>query len=220
MKVGTDGVLLGAWVNLDGACRLLDVGTGTGLIALMMAQRSDAIIDAIDIDNDACAQAMENIKNSPFAGRVNVFHQALEDFHPRQNGGYDRIVSNPPYFVDSLRCPDNKRTIARHTDTLTLEGFLTHGKQLLNPSGKLALILPFDQLDQLKAKSQAIDLHCHRLTRVVPVEGGQPKRLLAELSPQPNLNPTHETLIIEDKEHHYTEAFVALIRDYYIRWRR
>ena len=218
MKVGTDGVLVGAWANIDNANRILDIGTGTGLIALMAAQRTEATIDAIDVDDDACLQATENVQRSPFANRINILHTGLEDFLPGQQGGYDRIVTNPPYFVDSLKCPNDKRNLARHTDTLSLDSLLTHGKRLLNPEGQLALILPFDQLNRLKALSQEKDLYLHRLTEVVPVEGGNPKRLLAELSPMPTLHPVYDRLVIENKDHHYTEPFVKLIREFYIRW--
>ena len=113
MKVGTDGVLLGAWASTERCQRILDVGTGTGLIALMLAQRSTAILDAIDIDSDACLQAQENIAKSPFANRIQVYQTSLSEYMPDENIKYDLIVSNPPYFIDSLKCPDTKRNLAR-----------------------------------------------------------------------------------------------------------
>ena len=116
MKVGTDGVLLGAWAGTESCNRILDIGTGTGLIALMLAQRSKAAIDAIDIEADACLQAQENAESSLFAGRINVFHSDLVDFAQASTHLYDLIVSNPPYFVDSLKCPNLQRNTARHTD--------------------------------------------------------------------------------------------------------
>lgn len=140
MKVGTDGVLLGAWAGTESCNRILDIGTGTGLIALMLAQRSKAVIDAIDIDADACLQAQENAESSPFAGRINVRHCALADFAQAATNLYDLIVSNPPYFVDSLKCPDRQRNTARHTDTLTLEDLLQDSRKLLAPQGRIALI--------------------------------------------------------------------------------
>ena len=106
MKVGTDGVLLGAWAGTESCSRILDVGTGTGLIALMLTQRSKAVVDAIDIDADACLQAQENAESSLFAGRINVFHSDLADFAQASTHLYGLIVSNPPYFVDSLKCPN------------------------------------------------------------------------------------------------------------------
>lgn len=115
MKVGTDGVLIGAWAN--GGKRILDIGTGTGLIALMMAQRfDDAEIKAVDLDRDACCQARENVANSRFAGRVEVFETAIQQFHDA--AGFDSIVSNPPFFQNSLKNPDTRRAAARHSDSL------------------------------------------------------------------------------------------------------
>ncbi len=139
MKVGTDGVLLGAWAGTESCSRILDVGTGTGLIALMLAQRSKAVVDAIDIEADACLQAQENAESSLFAGRINVFHSDLVDFAQASTHLYDLIVSNPPYFVDSLKCPNLQRNTARHTDTLTLEDLLQYSRKLLAPQGRIAL---------------------------------------------------------------------------------
>ena len=130
MKVGTDGVLLGAWAGTESCSRILDVGTGTGLIALMLAQRSKAVVDAIDIDADACLQAQENAESSLFAGRINVFHSDLADFAQASTHLYGLIVSNPPYFVDSLKCPNLQRNTARHTDTLTLEDLLQYSRKV------------------------------------------------------------------------------------------
>ncbi len=220
MKVGTDGVLLGTWADVAPARRVLDVGTGTGLIALILAQRGQALIDAIDIDADACSQAAENVRRSPFADRVRVWHQPLERYSPPEPIGYDLIVSNPPYFDETLKSPDRKRNLARHADTLPLEDLLLHAKRLLAPEGRLALILPFDQLNRFMAKSQEADLFLRRLTRVIPIEGGRPKRLLAELTLVPTPPPAHDELVIENADHHYTEAFVAMIRDFYLRWRK
>ena len=149
MKVGTDGVLLGAWVDVDRCNRILDVGTGTGLIALMLAQRSEALIEAIDIDAAACEQAQENAATSPFAGRVQVTHTAFANFdnaHP-----YDLIVSNPPYFARSLKCPDQQRSTARHNDTLPLDELLQDCRKRLTPTGRVALILPYDRKEELES---------------------------------------------------------------------
>ncbi len=120
MKVGTDGVLLGAWAR--GGKRVLDIGTGTGLVALMMAQRfTDAVVDAVEIDHDTAGQAMENVSSSPFANRVKVFAKALQGFEP--DAPYDSIVTNPPFFSNSLLAPDSSRTMARHTVALSFAAY-------------------------------------------------------------------------------------------------
>lgn len=217
MKVGTDGVLLGCWCQPQTCRHLLDVGTGTGLIALMLAQRSSAAIDAIDIDEVACLQAQENVARSPFAGRIAICHASLEEFAAtRQAHGYDLIVSNPPYFNHSLKCPDPQRSQARHTDTLALPELLHDSRQLLSDDGRLALVLPFDQRATLATLAEANGLFLCRETEVLPTPTAAPKRILAEYSPTPQPNPTHDTLLIEESRHHYSEAFTALARDYYL----
>ena len=146
MKVGTDGVLLGAWTSVENTRSILDVGCGTGLISLMLAQRCQAIIDALDIDPAACMQARENADRSPFGQRLQVIHRPFADCVTEFAGirQYDCIVSNPPYFINSLKCPDKQRNQARHTDTLSLDELISGSKQLLSPGGRLCLILPFD----------------------------------------------------------------------------
>lgn len=217
MKVGTDGVLLGAWADASGATRILDVGTGTGLIALMLAQRSDARIDAIDIDEAACGQAKDNIRNSPFAGRIEVTPLALAAYRQTFSLFYDLIVSNPPYFTDSLKCPDTKRTLARHTDTLPLRNLLRDSRALLTPQGRLALILPYDQREYLQICCGEEAFFVSRETAVRPTPGACPKRLLVELSLQPVANPLSTQLTIEVERHRYTPEFSELVQAFYLR---
>ncbi len=218
MKVGTDGVLLGAWAGTEACSRILDIGTGTGLIALMLAQRCKAVIDAIDIDADACLQAQENAESSPFAGRINILHSSLADFAQAGTNRYDLIVSNPPYFVDSLRCPDRQRNTARHTDTLTLEDLLQDSRKLLAPQGRVALILPYDQKERLADCIRAQHLFLSKEVSVIPVAGAQPKRLLAELSTDTSASPTFSSrLTIEMARHQYTDEYIDLTKDFYLK---
>lgn len=217
MKVGTDGVVLGAWVNLSNAHHILDVGTGTGLISLMMAQRCEASIDAIDIDADACVQATTNAEASPFADRIKVFHHPLSTFVTETCRKYDLIVSNPPYFVNSLKCPDKKRQTARHTDTLPLSDLLRDSRRLLTSEGRLALILPYEQKERLLELSQEASFYLLRETDVCPTPQSQPKRLLVEFSVQPVEQPEHRLLTIEQERHLYTEEFQEMVRDFYLK---
>lgn len=218
MKVGTDGVLLGAWAGIESCNRILDIGTGTGLIAMMLAQRSKAVIDAIDIDAEACLQAQENAESSPFAERIKIRHSTLSDFAQTDTGLYDLIVSNPPYFVDSLKCPDQKRNTARHTDTLTLEDLLQDSRKLLAPQGRIALILPYDQKERLTDCIRTQNLFLSKETSVIPVPGAEPKRLLAELTAEPPVFPTFSSqLTIEIARHQYTNEYVSLTKDFYLK---
>ena len=215
MKVGTDGVLLGAWVDVDRCNRILDVGTGTGLIALMLAQRSEATVDAIDIDAAACEQAQENAAASPFAGRVQVAHAAFANFdntHP-----YDLIVSNPPYFARSLKCPDQQRSTARHNDTLPLDELLQDCRKRLTPTGRVALILPYDRKEELESVCEQFRFYFVRKTAVVSVAGLPPKRLLAELQTAPCLPPDENQLVIEQADHSFTADYIRLTKAFYLK---
>ena len=184
MKVGTDGSLLGAWADTTNCHRALDVGTGTGLIALMLAQRCDAVIDAIDIDIDACDQARENIAQSPFATQIQVHLSPFANYKPKADIKYDLIISNPPYFIDSLKCPNKQRNTARHTDTLSLADLLKDSCRLLAPKGKLALILPFEQRTILLELAHKNQLYPLRETHVSSIKGATPKRLHRALNSQ------------------------------------
>jgi tRNA1Val (adenine37-N6)-methyltransferase len=218
MKVGTDGVLLGAWVSA-GLCRaILDVGTGTGLIALMLAQRSPAGIDAIDIDGDAVGQASENIASSVFANRIRVFHTSFEEYATKTHRMYDLIVSNPPYFADSLKSPDTKKNLARHTDTLPLSSLLSGTKPLLAPDGRIALILPCQREKELMETALENKLNIIRQTMVMPLPDALPKRLLVELSADLSAAPCRsDTLVIEEGRHQYTADYRQLTKDFYLK---
>lgn len=217
MKVGTDGVLLGAWVRPDGCRRILDVGAGTGLIALMLAQRNpEAAIDALDIDAAACGQAEENVAGSPFAGRIRVVHTSLAAYVPEAVAAYDLVVSNPPYFERSLKNPDPKRRLARHTDSLPLEALIAGGRRLLTPGGRLALILPAGREAEVEVLAGRNGLHPVRQTTVVPVSGGAAKRILSELSVTAPAAPCErDTLYIEKARGEYSQAYIALMKDFY-----
>ena len=215
MKVGTDGVLLGAWTNLKNANRILDVGTGTGLIALMLAQRTrDAKITAIDIDADAVGQAKENVLASPWKDRVEVALQDVCTYVP--DGLFDIIVSNPPYFVNSLKCPDGQRTTARHTDSLDANRLIGKVTELLAPEGRFSLILPADQTDELLRIAEENGLYPSRITRVITRPGLPPKRVLVEFRKTTQICEETE-LVVELDRHVYSEDYIALTKDFYLK---
>ncbi len=217
MKVGIDGVLLGVWCNVMNAGKILDIGTGTGLIALMLAQRSNSDIDAIDIDTNAALQATENVKLSPWANRIHVQEISLQDFAGKTNHRYDLIVSNPPYFVNSLKAPSTERTIARHTDSLTHEELILNAQLLLVPQGRICIILPAKEALQCKEAALSRGLFCTRETRVIPKPDAEIKRILLEFTLQSK--PTEErTIVIEGHErHHYSPEFSLLAKDFYLK---
>ena len=176
MKVGTDGVLLGAWAQ--GGQRILDIGTGTGLIALMMAQRyPEAEVIGIDIDQEAVQQAQENIVQSPFKDRVEAVHSSLQDYTSLASS-FNSIVSNPPFFVDSLPAPDRQRTIARHTNTLTYRDLMQSAYQLLSDEGELSLIIPFDYRRRLDDEAIIMGFFPCRVCAVRTTDSKPPRRYL------------------------------------------
>ncbi|MDR3141693.1 MAG: methyltransferase [Tannerellaceae bacterium] len=217
MKVGTDGVLLGAWVSAGSCHTILDVGTGTGLIALMLAQRSPAKIDAIDIDEAAAGQAAGNIASSAFANRIQVFHTSFEEYVTKARHTYDLIVSNPPYFANSLKSPDTQKNLARHTDTLSLSSLLSGSKPLLAPDGRIALVLPCQREKELMETALENKLNVVRKTVVIPLPDASPKRLLLELSANLSAPCLSDTLVIEESRHQYAAGYIQLTKDFYLK---
>lgn len=214
MKVGTDGVLLGAWADVSSAESILDVGTGSGLIALMAAQRSNAYITGIDIDESAVAQAQINFGSSPWNGRLEAVHTDLRSYSP--DCRFDVIVSNPPFFVDSLKCTDRQRNTARHNDTMPLSLLLEKASLFLQPHGRLSLILPFEQHEFLTKTAVSFGLYPTRHTFVITRPGLAPKRSLMEFRKQPEAYIPQE-LIVELERHVYSEKYIALTKDFYLK---
>lgn len=221
MKVGTDGVLLGAWAGVDNAKSILDVGTGTGLIALMLAQRNGhARITAIEIDADAAAQAMDNIFNSPFNDNIKVENISFHDFVATDRPDkFDAIVSNPPFFINSMLADDASRSNARHTHSLSLDDLLIHCKDLLNPNGTFSFIYPYDQIPQIEQHIINKGWHICRQTNVYPTKKSlHPKRILLEISLDvPIAEVSVSDLIIETARHQYSEEFRGLTQSFYLK---
>ncbi len=216
MKVGTDGVLLGAWCDLTDACRVLDLGTGTGVIALMAAERSRAEhIVGVDIDESAARCAAYNFERSPWSDRLQALclpAQMLEG-----ESVYDVIVSNPPYFVDSLLSPDARRTMARHTTEITFAELARTAERLLTAQGRLSLILPPEQMEQFASETR---LAMVRRCDVRSVTGGAVKRVMAEFAREHNAKPTlTEELTIGTKVRgEFSAEYRALTKEFYLKF--
>ena len=214
MKVGTDGVLLGAWAL--GGGKMLDIGTGTGLVALMMAQRfPQSVVDAIDIDEEACWQAMENVAASPFAERIYVRHSSLQDFHSSQP--YDAIVSNPPFFVDSLKNPDSKRSLARHTDTLSFADLFAGAKRLLTEHGSLSIVVPTDVFGRIEEEACYKGFMLVRKCMVKTVERKAPKRILLTFSRCRDGNLEESTEVLQSQDGARSEWYARITEDFYVK---
>ena len=217
MKVGTDGTLLGAWAEMDKPeGQILDIGTGTGLIALMMAQRyPEAHVTAIDIDEGAVSQASDNVRLSPFSERIQVLQADVNTFDPIER--YDAIVCNPPYFNHALICPDNQRTQARHTISLSYSQLMTAAYRLLNNEGLFSAIIPNDYFQQLESESHLAGFFLTRIYGVRTTEKKPIKRYLMEFRKMPDLNMVKKEVMIEDMPNFRSEWYQGLTKDFYIK---
>lgn len=215
MKVGTDGVLLGAWAPLDGVRRILDIGTGSGLIALMLAQRSapDVQIDAIEIDPAAAAQAQENVLASPWPNKIHVHPVALQQF---EGGPYDLIVSNPPYFHAGQSFADPARARARHTGSLSQHDLLVACQRLLAPQGRVALVLPREEGERLRDIAARYDLHCACDEIVVGKEGKEANRVLLLFSRE-LITTKQGQIVIHSADGRYCERYIQLTSSFYLK---
>lgn len=216
MKVGTDAVLLGSWVNTSNAKTILDIGTGTGIIALMLAQKSDAAIDAIDIDKNAFVQASENIAGCKWHERIQIHHISLQQYSTECSDKYDLIVSNPPYFIDSSKALEESRTNARHTDQLPFAELLNGVLNLLNPTGSFYVILPTKESQVFRDMAEEQNLFLTKLTRVITLADRPEKRLLMQFEFTKKTVEENSITIEKDERHSYTDEYKELTKDYYL----
>lgn len=215
MKVGTDGVLLGAWAELESASTILDVGTGTGLLALMVAQRnSQAMVDAVEIEPDAAAQAMENVANSPWSDRVKVYNTSIFHFSPFYK--YDCILCNPPFFTNSTKASYVERTLARHSDTLPHKALIETVLKLLTEEGRFYIILPPEEADIFIKCAEERQLYLAKLTYVLPNPGKKAKRYLMKFTCMEDMPVETNELIIELARHQYSADYIRLTKAFYL----
>lgn len=217
MKVGTDGVLLGAWIQPgNNIKRILDIGTGTGLLALMLAQKSNAMIDAIDIDPSSVKQASENFSNSPWPERLKAIHGSFQHFSHSTSEKYDLIVSNPPYFSDSFKTAVSSRTQARHSDeSLSFEALIDGVVKLLSPFGTFYLILPLKEGELFENLAAAKGLFANQITNVVTRKGKPIKRLLMSFQFY-RKEKINGGLIIQDDDGNFSEDYRKLTDEFYL----
>jgi tRNA1Val (adenine37-N6)-methyltransferase len=230
-KVGTDGVLLGAWASVENAGSILDVGTGTGLIALMLAQRTaagiqstaaDAVdagnqIVALEIEKSSCEQAMDNVRMSPWNQRIRVINRSFQDYCETESAVFDLIVSNPPFFSDSLKPENPGKEISRHDTLLGLGEMVSGVGKLLKPDGKFCVILPVEESKKLQKLGGENGLHLCRICRVSPNTNLPVKRNLLEFRRNPlDTVEVSEMAIEKDRRHEYTDAYRELTRDFYL----
>ena len=218
MKIGTDGVLLGAWTSLNHEPNsILDIGAGTGIIALQLAQRSDTeTIDAIEIDDNAYEQSVENFENSDWGDRLFCYHASLQEYAQEIDDNYDLIVSNPPFYTDNFQTDNKSRNTARFTSALSFNDLLMSVSKLLNKAGVFSTIIPFKEEQQFIDLASKVHLFPSRICRVKGTPTSDIKRSLMEFCfRKGEIEPTE--LIIELERHQYTKEYVNLVSDFYLK---
>lgn len=219
MKIGTDSVLLGSWAPIHhNPFSVLDIGAGTGIIALMLAQRTHAEqIDALEIDEDAYEQAVENFENSPWGDRLFCFHAGLDEFIEEPEDEYDLIVSNPPFYSENYKTENEQRDLARFQDAMPFEELVEAADLLLSENGIFAVILPFKEEENFIALAREAELYPTKITRVKGTPTSEIKRSLLAFSRIENPKTEIDELIIETSRHIYTSEYIALTKDFYLK---
>ena len=216
-KVGTDGVLLGASANISGVNRVLDIGTGSGLLAIMLAQRCDAEIVAIEPDHESYLEACINVSLCKWNSRIKVENTTLQQYNPL-NSRFDLIITNPPFFSGSLKNPDPRKSYTRHDDTLNTADILNCVSRLLNEEGQLQLILPYIEGNIFIAEAGKYGLYCNKILKIRPLPSAEIRRLILTFSRQ-RIKVTEKFLTIEHgPRHEFTEDYKNLTKDYYLKF--
>ncbi len=218
MKVGTDGVLLGAWATAEAATKILDIGTGTGLIALMLAQRNEtAQIDAVEVDKASYLQAKYNFKISIWANRLQIFHIPIQDFCKNANSLYDLIVANPPYFINSTKSQNENKNQVRHTDSLSFEALINSVNTLLTVNGKFCVILPYTEAILFQSLAKAEQLFCVQKVNIKGRDFKPFERILMQFE-RIEKTTIEVDLIIQNSpaRHDYTADYTSLTKDFYL----
>ena len=215
MKVGTDGVLLGAWTKIKDSKTILDIGTGCGLIALMLAQKSRARIIGIDIDESSAIQAMENSEDSKWHKRVTIINSSIQDFVKSTNEKFSLIVSNPPFFNESLKSPNPNKSLAKHSDELSYSDLANSVSRLLSDDGRFCIILPFVEFQNFKNIALIEGLYISKITNVRAKENEKFKRVIAEFTKVKSQIIENE-LAIRDLENQFTHEYLEITKDFYL----
>jgi tRNA1Val (adenine37-N6)-methyltransferase len=219
MKIGTDGVLLGAWTPLENnPFSILDIGTGTGIIALMLSQRSNAQqIDALEIDEDAYEQAVDNFENSPWSDRLFCFHAGLDEFVEEPEDEYDLIVSNPPFYTEDYKTENEQRDLARFADAMPFEDLIEAVALLLSENGIFSVIIPFKEEEKFIALANEYELYPIKITRVKGTSASEIKRSLLAFVRDENAVILTDELTVETARHIYTPEYIELTKDFYLK---
>ena len=215
MKVGTDAILLGSWADVANTNTILDIGTGCGIIALMLAQRSQAKIDAIDIDRASIEEASFNFENSPWGDRLQAYHLSLQSYHENSTSKYDLIVSNPPFFQNSLLPTKEKQQIAKHNFSLSYTELVALSAKMLNPKGRFAIILPHENAGQFLNLAESLKLYLQEQLEIFPTRDKSAKRVILVFGLTEIKKKNFSDLILRNKNGAFTKGYMKLTSDFH-----
>jgi tRNA1Val (adenine37-N6)-methyltransferase len=216
MKLGTDAVLLGIAADITNVRNILEIGTGCGIIALILAQRSEAEIDALEIDEESVIQAKENVAASSWKERIKVIHSSLQDFTPEDHKKYDLIISNPPFFSGTFKSHKTKRNIARHHELLTFDELIGISGGLLNDDGSLWVILPVKESLEFISKAEPYGFFVHFMMKIIPKVGKEYNRVILEMKKEEISGIRFKTLTHWEADGDWSEDFKRFTREFYV----
>ena len=216
MKIGTDAILLARWVEVSAKDDVLDIGTGCGLIPMMLAQKGIKSADAVEIDNDSCAEAGRNFSNSAWNSQLFAIYGDIKDYARHCNKKYDLIVSNPPFFFGDNIPEKTKKSLARHTNTLSYNDLLVSVKTLLKPDGRFALVLPERESTTFLKDAENQGFYLQKEMRIVPIEGRKPNRINMQLIVNQVDRVDSETFVMRNQDHSFTKEYKEFLKDYYL----
>ncbi len=215
MRIGTDAILLGAWAETGPAQSALEIGTGCGVISLMLAQKSNIPIDAIDIDEESAKQAGSNFMKSPWSDKLHALHVSLQQHVHTSGHKYDLIITNPPFFSGSLKSPDEKRNRARHSSDLSQKELIGGVMNLLAPGGSFLLILPFSESVKFSGLAATSGLFLQKKMKIRPKAGKPVNRILNIFGFRNGVHLKEEELIIRNADNSFTKEYLQLTQDYH-----
>ena len=216
MKVGTDSLLLGVWISTEKANRILDIGTGCGILSLLMAARSNALIDAIELDENSFEEAKQNFNTSPFSNRLLPIYQDFRLYTQQYDKKYDLIISNPPFFINDMRPIEKVRSNARHGDQLNYEELCAGVVKLLDTNGRFCLVLPYEESKVFITTAIRFNLHLNKQMLVFPKRGLQPNRVNLEFTTEKDTIFKNEKFVIREEDNQFTEQYISYFKNYLI----
>ena len=216
MKIGTDAILLARWVDVSPDDEVLDIGTGCGLIPLMLSQKGIKSADAVEIDRESCEEAAQNFSNSAWKSRLSAIHTDIKSYSGKCEKKYDLIVSNPPFFFGDNIPEKAKKGLARHTNTLSYNDLLVSVKRLLKPDGRFALVLPARESVTFLKEAENQGFYLQKLMKIVPIEGREPNRINMQLVVNQVNDAVEETFVLRHADHSFTVEYKDFLKDFYL----